>query len=172
MVATEGPEAARLLPELALPASRAVTCLYFAAARDPIGGGPVLVLDGERGGPVNNLCVLSAVAPSYAPPGAELVSVTVLGGQPVDDLEGAVRAQLSRWFGPEVGSWRHLRTYRIDHALPALTPPSLEPRDRTVRLRPGVYVCGDHRDTASINGALGSGRRAAQSVFEELARSG
>ena len=37
-----------------------------------------------------------------------------------------------------------------------------------VRVRDDVWVCGDHRDSASIQGALVSGRRAATSVLEEL----
>ncbi|MDF2740823.1 MAG: hypothetical protein K0S88_2191, partial [Actinomycetia bacterium] len=32
----------------------------------------------------------------------------------------------------------------------------------------GLYVCGDHRDNASINGALVSGRRTADAVLEDL----
>jgi glycine/D-amino acid oxidase-like deaminating enzyme len=34
--------------------------------------------------------------------------------------------------------------------------------------RPGRYVCGDHRDTPSIQGALVSGRRAADAVLADL----
>ena len=36
VVATEGPEAARLTEQLAAPASRSMTALYFAAERVPI----------------------------------------------------------------------------------------------------------------------------------------
>ena len=54
VVATEGPEAARLAG-LPAPGSRPVTCLYFAAERAPIAE-PILVLDGDGTGPVNNLC--------------------------------------------------------------------------------------------------------------------
>jgi predicted NAD/FAD-dependent oxidoreductase len=64
--------------------------------------------------------------------------------------------------------WRHLRTYRIPHALPAQPPGALDPPGRPVRARPGVYVCGDHRDTATIDGALVSGRRAADALLEDL----
>jgi predicted NAD/FAD-dependent oxidoreductase len=64
-----------------------------------------------------------------------------------------------------VVAWRHLKTYHIHHAQP---PGTLEPPERPVRLRPGLYVCGDHRDNASINGALASGRRAAAAVLEDL----
>ena len=33
----------------------------------------------------------------------------------------------------------------------------------------GMFVCGDHRDTASIQGALFSGRRAARAALAHLA---
>jgi predicted NAD/FAD-dependent oxidoreductase len=38
-----------------------------------------------------------------------------------------------------------------------------------VRLASGVYVCGDHRDTASLQGALLSGRRAAEAILGDAA---
>jgi predicted NAD/FAD-dependent oxidoreductase len=33
---------------------------------------------------------------------------------------------------------------------------------RTTRVAPGRYVCGDHRATGSVQGALASGTRAAR----------
>ncbi|MEW6297612.1 MAG: NAD(P)/FAD-dependent oxidoreductase [Thermodesulfobacteriota bacterium] len=169
VVATEGPEAARLLYGVPAPGSRGVTCLYFAADEPPVSE-PMLVLNGESAGVVNNLCVPSLVAPSYAPPGAALVSATVLGNPYQDDLtlEQVVRAQLVEWFGAAVHRWRHLRTYRIVHALPEQSPPALAVPERPVQLGPGLFICGDHRDTASINGAMASGRRAAEAVLAEL----
>jgi phytoene dehydrogenase-like protein len=171
VVATDGPTASGLLGgEPPAPGSVAATCLYFAADSPPVDE-PVIVLDGDGDGPVNNLCVPSSVAPTYAPAGAALVSATVLDrpGLPRGaDLEAAVLAQLADWFGSSVVAWRHLETYRIPHAQPALPPGTLDPPERPVRLRPGRYVCGDHRDNASINGALASGRRAADAVLEDL----
>jgi hypothetical protein len=76
-----------------------------------------------------------------------------------------VRAQLGRWFGGGVRRWRHLRTYHIPFAQPDQAPPALTPWRRDVRVRPGLYVCGDHVDNASINGAMESGRRAADAVL-------
>jgi hypothetical protein len=87
-----------------------------------------------------------------------------------DALIAGIRTQLQGWFGDAVDDWRHLRTYRIADALPAQAPPSLEPGDRRVRLAPGLFVCGDHRETASIQGALASARRGAQAVAHELTR--
>ena len=85
-------------------------------------------------------------------------------------LSGFVIAQMKNWFGPVVGSWRYLRSYRIPHAQPQQYPGTLEPPQRPVRVRPGVYVCGDHRDNASIQGAMLSGRRAGEAVVADLAR--
>jgi phytoene dehydrogenase-like protein len=167
VVATEGPEAARLTGRLAPPRSRAVTCVYFAADRAPVEE-PILILDGEGEGPANNVCFLSQAAPSYAPRGATLVSASVLDRRGTGSgTEDAVREQMAAWFGPEARRWRHLRTYHVTHAQPAQDPPALDPVERPVRLGERLFVCGDHRDTASIHGAMLSGRRAAEAVLAE-----
>ena len=165
VVAADAPEAARLTGVLEAPAARATTCVYYAAQRSPVGE-PVLVLNGHPEGPVNTLCVPSDVAPSYAPPGAALVSASILGIPSLDDasLDDAVRGQLGRWFGRQVASWQRLAVYRIPFALPAQTPATFAVAQRPARLRNGLVVCGDHRDTASIQGAMVSGRRAAAAV--------
>ncbi|MDQ3385254.1 MAG: FAD-dependent oxidoreductase, partial [Actinomycetota bacterium] len=165
VVATEGPAAARLLgiPD---PGSRPVCCVWFAADEPPWEE-PVLLLDGEARGPASNVVVHTNVAPSYAPPGAALVACAVVGPGAAG-LADAVRDQLRRWFGSVVDSWRHLRTDAVPHAQPLQLPP-FSPL-RAVRHEPGTYVCGDHRDTASIQGALHSGRRAAEAVDADLRR--
>jgi phytoene dehydrogenase-like protein len=171
VVATDGPTASGLLGgEPPAPASLAASCLYFAADSPPVDE-PIIVLDGDGEGPVNHLCVPSTVAPAYAPPGAALVSAAVLDRPDLPrgpDLEAAVLGQLADWFGSAVVGWRHLATYHIPHAQPAQPPGTLDPPERPVRLRPGLYLCGDHRDNASINGALASGRRTADTVLEDL----
>jgi phytoene dehydrogenase-like protein len=166
VIATEATTAGRLLGDrIKTPATRGVTCLYFAAAKSPVGE-PIVVFNADESGPIHNLAVMSDVASTYAPPGASLVSVSVLGSSPELDsnLESAVREQLGRWYGPGVNDWRHLRTYRIQHALPDQTAPALDPPRKSVDLGDGLFVCGDHRETASIDGAMGSGWRAAQAA--------
>lgn len=164
----EGPE----LPEQTPVSWCSTTCLYFAAPEPPVER-PILVLDGDGEGPVNNLCVPSQVAPAYAPPGRALISTSVVHGTAVDDtgddeLEAAVREQLGGWFGAAVAAWQLLRIYRIRHALPAQAAPHLEPPRRPVRVADRLYVCGDHLDNASIQGALVSGRRAAEALLADL----
>jgi phytoene dehydrogenase-like protein len=148
---------------------RDVSCLYFGAPRAPIAG-PVLVLDGEGQGPVVNLAVLSEVAPGYAPPGQHLIACAVMGVPAAGDepLEREVRQQMRQWFGTEtVANWRHLRTYRIPWAQFDQSPGALDPAERPVRAGAGLYVCGDHVEQASINGAMAAGRRAAEAVLAD-----
>jgi phytoene dehydrogenase-like protein len=170
VIAADGPAAAHLIGEVE-PASRSVSCFYYAADEPPVAE-PLLILNGDGAGPVNNFAVVSRVAPTYAPPGKHLVSLAVLGTHQLTDLQlgGFIIAQMKNWFGKVAASWQFLRSYRIQHAQPQQYPGALEPPQRPVRIRPGVYVCGDHRDNASINGALASGRRAAEAVLSDLQR--
>jgi phytoene dehydrogenase-like protein/ligand-binding SRPBCC domain-containing protein len=147
--------------------SRDVTCVYYSASSSPVGR-PTLVLDGEDEGPVNNLSVMSDVAPTYAPPGQALISATVLGDPPIDDaeLDRRCRAQLTRWFGEEVATWRTLRIYRVENALPDDAAMTLEPR--ALDAQQGVYLAGDHLATPSIEGAITSGLATAAAIETTL----
>ncbi len=157
VIAAEEPEAARLLGETPPTSSRSVVCFYYAAEEPPTPEA-ILILNGDGQGPVNNCAVLSSVAPSYAPPGACLISVSVLEPVPESD----VRAQLTDWFGAGVARWQHLRTYTIPYAQPVQN--TYQPRPALVR--PNLFRCGDYAENASIDGALASGRRAAQALLE------
>lgn len=169
VVAVEGRAARELLGDTISPSGQGTMCFYFSAPRSPIAKS-LLVLNGDGRGPINNLCVPTVAAPSYGPGDKSLVSVTVLGtGNDPDRLLAEVRAQLGEWFGTVVQDWRHLRTYSIPYALPARSPPALNVPERPVRWQSGIYVCGDHRDNASIQGAMVSGRRAAEAVLKDLA---
>lgn len=168
VVATDGTEAARLVDRISDFRTRATACFYYAASTPPIDE-PVLILNAEQG-PVNNAVVMSNVSPAYAPEGKALISVVVIEDPLRDErqLQQAVRAQLARWFGPEVEMWEFLRSYRIENALPDQSPPFLDPPSRPVRMKPGLYVCGDHRDTGSIDGAVRSGRRVAEAILQDI----
>ena len=161
VIATDGPAAARLL-DLPDPGSRSTCCVWFSADAPPTGVGRLIALDGGAG-PARNVAVLSAVAPTYAPDGRALIAASVPGTTGGPDLEGALRRQLGEWFGPAVAGWETLRVDRIDHGHPDQRAP-LHAR-RAVDLGDGRYVCGDHRDTASIQGALFSGRRTAEAIL-------
>ena len=170
VVATDGPTAAGLLAgDVPDPGSNGSTTLYYAAVRPPVSE-PILMIDGTGAGPVNSLVVLSNVSPEYAPPGQALISASVVGVSSDDDaaLDRVAQVQMTEWFGKDVANWRLLRVYRIPHSLPDQTAGKLDPWRRPVRLRPGLYVCGDHRDNGSIDGAMTSGFRAAQALMEDV----
>ena len=80
-------------------------------------------------------------------------------------LEAEVRAQLRAWYGPSVDGWRHLRTYAIPYGLPDQRPPFLAVRDKGVVVRDGLYRAGDHVETGSTNGAVRTGRLAAEAIL-------
>jgi len=164
VVATDGASAADLLDGVVAPAWSGTTTLYYAAERSPLDE-PILCLngDGPGAGPVNHLCVPSDAQPSYAPSGAALVSVSVLGVPEATDerLDADARAQLSEWLGSEAAGWRLLRVDRIPRALPRLDATGAGSGKDPFR-------CGDQVATPSIQGALESGRTTADAVHAAL----
>ncbi|KAF5448548.1 hypothetical protein F2P56_029068 [Juglans regia] len=176
IVAVEEPQAAKLLPGRSEPVkqkgARSTVCLYFTADRAQVPvGDPVLYLNGSGNGIVNNMFFATNVAPSYGPPDKALVSVSLIGmyeGVSDDDLTSEVVRELSGWFGaPMVGTWRHLKTYRIGFAQPNQRPPT--DLMKNPRFGSGVYVCGDHLTSATFDGALVSGRRAVEALLSDRA---
>ncbi|KAH7290903.1 hypothetical protein KP509_30G068700 [Ceratopteris richardii] len=175
ILAVEGPEASRLLGNQ-LQVTRAISrpprstvCLYFSTDKSPIKE-PILLLNGSGKGVVNNMFFPTTVSKSYSPPGQVLVSVSLVGlyeEKTDEELEEVVRAELADWFSKEiVATWKHLRTYRIKLAQPDQTPPTdllKEPR-----VSAGIYVCGDHRDSSTFDGAFVSGRRAADAILRDV----
>lgn len=165
VVATDGPSASSLLgiPD---PGSRSTSCIWFAADAPPSGIGKFIALDGGRDSRVRNLAVMSGVSEQYAPAGKSLIAASIPGSTGDNGLEAEVRGHLSRWIGNEVQSWETLRIDRIMHGHPDQRAP-LQARQR-VNLGDGLWVCGDHRDTASIQGALFSGRRTGEAIAASL----
>jgi glycine/D-amino acid oxidase-like deaminating enzyme len=159
VVATDGSVAARLVPGLREPEWNGVTTWYFRPPESPLRD-PTLLVDGDRG-PVVNTAVISEVVPCGGP----LVQASVLDPS-VGEVE--VRAEVGKLYGVDAGSWDLTARYEIPHALPAMPAPH---RFRSpVRVGGRRYVCGDHRDTSSIQGALVSGRRAAEAVLADLGK--
>jgi phytoene dehydrogenase-like protein len=169
VVATEGPTAHRLLGDAVPdPGSRAAACCWFALPTPPLRQ-PFLILDGagREAGPALNVVVMSEVQPRYAPPGRALLAAAVPGPLALaPDLEQRVQNQLAGWFGAGFSDLQPLRTDVIPHGQPLQSPP-LHPR-RRVDLGEGLFVCGDHRDTASLQGAMFSGERTARAVLWRL----
>lgn len=129
--------------------------------------------------PVNNVCFPSVVNVGYAPEGYNLCSVTVLSeamdlykNRP-NELDIAVRRQLGSWFVDEknniMDKWELKKIFYIPKAQPSQYngpfPASFNGSRSSTNfygkeLPNGLFVCGDHMATATLNGAVESGVKA------------
>lgn len=164
LVATDARAAAALLPGLRVPDFHPVTVVHHTADEAPATGA-FLLLDADRRGPVAHSAVVSRVDPSRSPAGRPLISSTVLGTPP-EDVDTTVRTHLARLYGTSTTRWETLAVHHTAEAVPAMRPP--HDLRRPVRLLAGLYVCGDHRDTSTVQGALHSGHRAASAILTDL----
>jgi glycine/D-amino acid oxidase-like deaminating enzyme len=164
VVATDPTTATRML-DLPAVQMRPLTTLWHVSPEPPTRSA-ALHVDGDRRGPVVNSIVISNRAKSYSPDDRSLIATTVLGEAGDQATERAVLAQLEHVYGRSTRWWELMRRNVIPHALTAMPVP-LEPR-LPVALAHRLVVAGDHRDTASIQGALVSGRRAADAVLSDL----
>jgi phytoene dehydrogenase-like protein len=160
VVATDPGTAAELLPAVEAVASREVTTHLHVLAQSPWPT-PLIVLGQPRGRLVNSV-VLSDVQPRYSPDGRALVASSTL----VRTTENEVRAEIAAAHDVSPSDLEHLASVTVPGAQPAALPP-LQLR-RPVDLGDRLFVCGDHRDTPSIQGAMASGARAARAVLRAL----
>ncbi|MCA0143677.1 NAD(P)/FAD-dependent oxidoreductase [Blastococcus sp. LR1] len=164
VVATDPAAAARLLPAVEAAAPRQVTTHLHVLPESPW---PVpLIVLGQAGGRLVNTAVVSDAQPRYSPDRRALVSSSTL----VPTQEGEVRAEIAAAHGVSPSDLEHLTSVAVPEAQPAALPP-LQLR-RPVDLGDGLYVCGDHRDTPSIQGAMASGARAARAVLAAVRPAG
>lgn len=169
VVATDHWTAHDLLPDLGpVRGAGGVTTWYHRA---PVweGSRGRLVTDADGSG-IANTVAISAAAPSYAPDGVTLVATSVIHsrGTALPDDERVLRTAAAL-HGTGREGWDLVGRYDVPRALPLMLPP--HPMRRPVRVPLGdgwVHVCGDHRDTSSIQGTLVSGRRTAASVLAHL----
>ncbi|MFM7051392.1 MAG: NAD(P)/FAD-dependent oxidoreductase [Planctomycetota bacterium] len=132
-----------------------------------------LVLNGSGRGAFNHGAAMSAVAPSYGAQGEGLF-VANTAFLPADfntsaDVAEDMRRTLVQILGARAtAGWRLLRVQRIAHAIPRQWPSDLAVR-APLELGERVFVAGDHVEDASINGAMRSGRRAAERLMGSFA---
>lgn len=174
VIATNARSAAILIPSLKVPASNSVTTWYHLAdcsGSQLTDGSSTLVVDGKKfngvhddpSRPLVNTVVMSNAAPSYASEDRTLVSSSAIGVHHSVEAELRVRSHLASLYGVSTNGWAHVATYPIPDALPMMSAPHDMAQD--VRLSQGVYICGDYRQVSSIDGALASGRRAAEALI-------
>jgi len=170
VVATGAADAGGLLPGLRIPAFHPMTVLHHAV-EETLPLSPSLRVDGDaaRHGPVSHSWAASAVDPTRAQSGRALITSVVLGdtaGGSLSALDKAARSQLATLHGVPARRWSLIAAHHDAQAVPAMPAP--HDMRRPVRVLSGLYVCGEHRDTSTAQGALVSGRRAAHEVLRDF----
>ncbi|MCL4508785.1 MAG: FAD-dependent oxidoreductase [Chloroflexi bacterium] len=168
IVAADLWRARELLPELPVVHPLGCTTMYFASDTS-LYDEPLIVLNPDQHGLINEAAQLTNVAPEYAPPGQHLISCTALGQNQHDDetVIKVAKDELVSWFGARAKGLRPLRLYRLPHAQFAQTPGwrSLRPSARSAT--PGLYLAGEYLQSSSINGALYAGIAAGRVVLAD-----
>ena len=176
VLAVDAAQSARLLgtPAPAEQAFNHTTCTYFSADTDPFNRPEnrkkLLLLNTHRSSAVHNVAIMSDVAEHYAPAGKTLISASTQGIMQFDEqvLTQEIRQELTRWFGPGVAQWQHLKTYHIPHALPAYSPmqAGTDAHRKPLRLARNLYQCGDQTTYPSLNAAMQTGREVAEMISQ------
>ena len=157
------------LPDLSAQPTIGESCFYYSADWLPPFKEPFLLLNGEGRGPINNIAFPSLVAPEYSQSGKTLIAAVVLGEENMarENLEQRVRNQCAEWFGSQAENWKHLHTFRIEHALPRQEPPTVNPYMTLEPLSKNLRIIGEHQSLPGIQWALLSGRMAAEAIIAD-----
>jgi phytoene dehydrogenase-like protein len=158
IVATDLTTAAQLLDIPNVPQLATSTTWYHEVPSDLTQSNRLLI-DGEKRGPVVNSIVLSNFVPSYAPSGRSLMASTTLDFA----SESEVRRHLALMWSTDTSNWSLIAKYEIPKSLPIFSPGNQSAMSS--RISENHYVAGDYRTAPSQNGALLSGRLAAQELL-------
>lgn len=164
IVATKGNG---LVKELASvkTAFNSTTHLHFVTEEDPIKS-PIIALNTKKDSICNNICTINRVAKGYAPEGMNLISISIVGQVDLSPaaLTKQVRNELALWFGKSVEDWQLLDNRTLNYALPEQSSVRHDISKSNLKIREGLYMCGDHLVNGSINGAMRVGGMAGEMV--------
>ena len=159
LIATDATTATQLLGLTEVPRMAGCITWYHADAVNPSGSGR-LVVDGQRRGPIINSVVMSDISSSYAPANQHLISTTT----DLNVTESDVRRHLAILWGVDTYAWQFIAKYEIPAALPIHNVGRA--LSQSMKISDHHFVAGDHRTVPSQQGALFSGRLAAQLILD------
>jgi len=159
LIATDATTATQLLGLTEVPRMAGCITWYHAVAENPSGNGR-LVVDGQKRGPIINSVVMSDISPNYSPQNQNLVSTTT----DLNVTESDVRRHLAIVWGTSTHEWAFIAKYEIPAALPIHNVGRA--LSQSMKISDHHFVAGDHRTVPSQQGALFSGRLAAQLILD------
>ena len=158
LIATDATTATQLLGLTEVPRMAGCITWYHAVSENPSGNGR-LIVDGQRRGPIINSVVMSDISSRYAPANQHLVSTTT----DLNVTESDVRRHLAIMWGTSTHEWQFIAKYEIPAALPIHNVGRA--LSQSIKISDHHFVAGDHRTVPSQQGALFSGRLAAQLIL-------
>jgi phytoene dehydrogenase-like protein len=159
LIATDATTATQLLGLTEVPRMAGCITWYHAVSQNPSGSGR-LVVDGQKRGPIINTVVMSDISTSYAPSGQHLLSTTT----DLNVTESDVRRHLAILWRVNTHEWQFIAKYEIPAALPIHSVGRA--LSQSIKISDHHFVAGDHRTVPSQQGALFSGRLAAQLILD------
>jgi hypothetical protein len=159
LIATDATTATQLLGLTEVPRMAGCITWYHAVTNNPSGNGR-LVVDGIKRGPIINTVVMSDISTNYAPVGQHLISTTT----DLNVTESDVRRHLAVVWGMSTHDWQFIAKYEIPSALPIHNVGRA--LSQSMKINEHHFVAGDHRTVPSQQGALFSGRVAAQLMLD------
>ena len=172
VVATDPPAARELTGVDGVPTEgRGCVTQYYSMPRsESLDAGKRLVLNAGETDP-NHVVVNSQIAPEHAPDDRHLVSATFLGDrdEPPARFDDLTRRALSDWY-PErsFADFELLHTERVPYAQFEQPPGRLQELPGVDAPDGRAYLAADYTRWSSIQGAMESGRDAAQTVLSDL----
>ena len=158
LLATDTTTATQLLDLPEVPRMAGCITWYHAVSNNPSGNGR-LVVDGLKRGPIINTVVMSDISNNYAPAGQHLVSTTT----DLNVTESDVRRHLAIMWEVNTHDWQFIAKYEIPAALPIQNVGRT--LSHSMKINEHHFVAGDHRAVPSQQGALFSGRLAAELIL-------
>jgi hypothetical protein len=144
------------------PLYRKVTTLYFTSPllKDLSWNKWLVLVPRSLGYSINHLAMLSSVSPSYSKLGEPLLSVSLVGEKTVD-LNRVIHE-----IETVAGKKLELNLVETTQVLKAL--PIIQGETPGFKVQEDIVFCGDYLASPSINGALRSGRLAAEWILKKL----
>lgn len=161
VVATDATTATQLLDLPEIPRMAGCITWYHSSTQNPSGSGR-LIVDGQRRGPIINSVVMSDISEAYAPEDQHLISTTT----DLNATESDVRRHLSQIWQASTHEWQLIAKYEIPAALPIQSVG--RGLTQNLKVSDHHYVVGDHRTVPSQQGALFSGRLAAELIANKI----
>lgn len=165
IISSYNPELIGKARKLPLAVGKSALTLYFSTP-NPLQFSNRIVLNAMPNQLINNIAFISDVAPSYAPQGQSLISVSIhhLLVYQQSQLEQTVKSELIHWY-PDAVNWKLISIYAIPYALPENSSVRHNIIADELKSEHNKFICGDYMLNGSINGAMKSARLAVKELL-------